>query len=72
MEDPTECSTGTNPESWGQDQPENARENPTVIDLANARNYQTQDSCQKWITHQLKPSVAEILYEPEEAFVLWN
>jgi len=29
--DPAECSAGAKPESRGEDQPENARQNPAVV-----------------------------------------
>ena len=52
--DPTERAARTEPESRGENQPQYSRQNAAVVELANARNNQTQDSRQNWIAHRIK------------------
>ena len=48
MANPAEGSTGTNPKSWGHDQPEDPTEKCAVIDLAHAGNNQAEHSGGTW------------------------
>ena len=50
--DPAESSTGTDPETRRYDEPEDSRQNPSVIELADARNDKTEKSRGKWIAHE--------------------
>ena len=50
--DPAERSSGTDPETRGYDEPEDSRQNPSVIELAYARNDKTEKSRGKWIAHE--------------------
>ena len=50
--DPAERTTRTDPETGRDDEPENSRQNPSVIELANARNDKTEKSRGKWIAHE--------------------
>src|SRR5262249_7500667 len=48
---PTEGSTTAEPESRGDDQPENARQDSPVVKLTNTRDDKTQNTRQNWIAH---------------------
>src|SRR5882724_9580918 len=50
---PAQRATTSNPEAGRYDKPDNASQNATMVKLPDAGNNQTQDTCQKWITHQL-------------------
>ena len=50
--DPPERAARPKPETRRQDQPQYPRQYAAVVELANARNNQTQDSRQHWIAHR--------------------
>lgn len=48
---PAERSARSNPETGSKQQPENAREDSTVVELSDTGNHKTQYTCQKWVAH---------------------
>ena len=50
---PAERAAGADPKARGNDQPENARKDAAVIELAYSGNNKTQNTRQKWIAHLL-------------------
>lgn len=53
---PTESSTGADPETRGDNEPDDAPEDSTVVELADTGNKEAKKSCGKWIAHRIKPS----------------
>src|SRR6266576_4443133 len=68
---PAEGSAATNPEPWGNDQPEYARQYAPVVELAYSGNDKTQHTSQEWIAHRLLTSL-ENSYDRAPEFVRWN
>jgi hypothetical protein len=58
--DPAERAAGTNPKTRCDDQPENAREDAAVVELAHSGNDETENACQDWIAHNLNPPCGNI------------
>ena len=50
---PAECAASANPEPGCDDQPENARKDAAVVELAYSGNNETQEACQNRIAHLL-------------------
>src|SRR5882672_1845450 len=48
---PAERAAGTNPKTRCDDQPENAREDAAVVELAYSGNDETENACQDGIAH---------------------
>ena len=54
---PAKRAARPDPEARSDNQPENAGEDASVIELAYSRDNKTQDTCQKWIAHGQRTSV---------------
>jgi hypothetical protein len=63
---PTERSARAYPEAGCEDEPENARQDSPVVELAHAGNNKAQNSCQKRITHYFF-STSALLYTRKPA-----
>lgn len=50
---PAKCAASADPESGCDDQPENARKDAAVVELAYSGNNETQEACQDRIAHLL-------------------
>lgn len=55
MTDPTERAAAANPQAGRDDQPQNARQDAAVVELAQAGNQETKNACSKWIAHRCCP-----------------
>ena len=67
--DPPERAARPEPEARRYDQPEYSRQNAAVVELANARNNQTQNSCQHWVTHRIFALRSGSSYDSRAGFV---
>ena len=54
---PAKRAARPDPEARSDNQPENAGEDASVIELAYSWDNKTQDTCQKWIAHGQRTSV---------------
>ena len=48
---PAEQSTGSNPDSRGDDEPEDSAKYPAVVDLPYAWDEEAQNRCYAWVSH---------------------
>ena len=67
--DPPERAARPEPEARRYDQPEYPRQDAAVVELANARNNQTQNSCQHWVTHRIFALRSGSSYDSRAGFV---
>ena len=58
--DPAQRPARSNPEAWSDNEPENSGENSAVVELADPGDDETEQACQKWITHLDKTSARSI------------
>ncbi len=67
--DPTESSACADPEARSDNEPDDAREDSTVVELADTGNKETKKSCGKWIAHRINPPE---LIPPERTYTTTN